>query len=142
MPLHRTIAIIGVLALTGCGGGGGRKTHPLKHTVVVQHAGFDSTSGPKTKLAITPLAVRKGTQAELEAGGFTLDAKEKKNTPYYVDVRYENQGPSTVESNSLSVSMEDGDGNLINSTTIIDLGGKPFEKCAAAKRGKLAKGAT
>jgi hypothetical protein len=134
------------VALAGCGGddgggGGGGDTHPLGHEAVVEHADINTEGNPKTKLAITVTAIRKGTQAELEAAGFKLDADEKANTPYYVDVTFENQGPSDI-ANSLGVSMDDDKGGSVPSTTIIDLGGEPFKQCPQVKSGKLKAGDT
>ena len=125
----------------GGGGGGGGDTHPLGHTAVVEHADINTDGNPQTKLGITVAAVRKGSQAELEAGGFSLDPDEKTATPYYVDVTFENQGPEDID-NALFVSMEDDDGGSISSTVIIDLGGKPFKPCPKAGRGTLKQGQT
>jgi hypothetical protein len=144
-----TIASLTVtVALAGCGGddgggggGGGGDTHPVGHEAVIEHADINSEGNPKTKLAITVEAVRKGTQAELEAAGFKLDGDEKSATPYYVDVSFENQGPSDI-SNGLSVSMTDDKGGSISSTTIIDLGGEPFKQCPQVKSGTLKTGST
>jgi hypothetical protein len=133
-----------VLGLAGCGGGdgdGGGSTLALGEEAVVEHT--QSTGGgataPKTTLGITVTAVRQGTQAELEQAGFTLDPDEKRTTPYYVDARYENQGTQAIQ-RPLLVSLEDQDGNLISSTTIIDFGGEPFEKCPKAADGDIAPG--
>ncbi|MEP6910836.1 MAG: hypothetical protein ABI896_10460 [Actinomycetota bacterium] len=73
-----------------------------------------------TTLGITVLKVRKGTQEELTQGGLTVDAKNKSDTPYYVDVRNENQGSAAIK-RSLDVSLEDQDGNLINAVLIFQL---------------------
>ena len=126
------------LALAGCGGGGAT-THPLGEEVAVEHTQISGSPQPKTTLGITVLEVRKGTQAELAAGGFTLDPDEKEMTPYYVDVRYRNQGSQAIERN-LDVGLEDEDDNLITATTIISLGGPPFAKCPQVNEGKLAPG--
>ena len=148
--LHaRLLSIASVtLALAGCGGddgggggGGGGDTHPLGHEAVVEHADLNAPGNPKTKLAITVVAVRKGTQAQLEAGGFKLDADEKSLTPFYVDVKFENRGPSDI-GNALFVSMDDDKGGSVSSTTIIDLGGAPFKECPKAESGKLKTGET
>ena len=145
---RRLTPLIVILLLTGCGGGGsgggssgGGKSHALNETVVVDHADLNTAGNPKTSLAITPTAVRKGTQAQLEQAGFSLDPDEKTATPYYVDVKFENKGPETI-SNGLFLSIEDDKGGSISSTTIIDLGGKPFKQCPQRKDGKLASGDT
>lgn len=128
--------------LSGCGGGGdgGGSGLAIGQEAVVQHAETGSgEAGKPTTLAVTVLAVRPGTQQELEDGGFTLDPEEKELAPYYVDVRYENRGDEPLERH-LGVSMEDQDGNLITQTTIISLGGPPFAKCARAEDGTLEPG--
>jgi hypothetical protein len=94
-----------------------------------------------TTLGITVLKVRKGTQAELTQGGYTIDAKNKDDTPYYVDVRYENQGTAAIK-RSLDVGLEDQDGNLITAVTIFNFGGKPFAQCPAIKDGEVAPGSS
>ena len=130
------------VALTACGGDGGESAnHPLGHEAVVKHTtiGADGKPAAATTLAITVLDVRKGTQQELQQGGFTLDPDEKRATPYYVDARFENQGGAAVK-RDLGVALEDQDGNRISSTIVIDLGGKPFAKCRNAKDGELAPG--
>jgi hypothetical protein len=142
------IALALLPALTGCGGdgggggGGGGKTHPLGEAVVVQHTDLNAPGKPKTSLAITVKAVRKGTQAELTAAGFTLDEPDEKSaTPYYVDTTFENRGPGTIK-RSLFVSIEDDKDTTVSSTVVIDLGGKPFEKCPNTKPADLATGET
>jgi len=132
------------LGLAGCGGGdgggGGGSALALGEEAVVEHTQIGGGGdAPRTTLAITVLAVRKGTQQELEQGGFVLDPEEKSATPYYVDVRYENQGAEAI-SRQLGVSLEDQDGNLISATTIISLGGPPFEQCPKTAEGELAPG--
>jgi hypothetical protein len=129
------------LGLAACGGGGGGgSAHPLGEQVVVQHTQLVGTAaGPSTTLGITVLKVRKGTQAELKAGGYKVDPKNQDDTPYYVDVRYANKGSEAIK-RDLGVSLEDQDGNLISSTLIFDFGGKPFAKCPRVTEGKLAPG--
>jgi hypothetical protein len=60
-----------------------------------------------TTLGITVTKVRKGIQQELKDGGFTLDPDEQARTPYYVDMRIDNQGSSAIGQRQF-VSMEDG----------------------------------
>ena len=122
------------------GGGGGGSTLALGEQAVVEHTQIGGgADAPSTTLGITVLAVREGTQAELSQGGFELDPEEQSRTPYYVDVRYENQGTAAIE-RQLDVSLEDQDGNLITATTIISLGGPPFEQCPNINEGELAPG--
>src|SRR5688572_24399583 len=127
-------------AAAGCGGGGDSADLALGEQASVQHAKAGSPEGtPTTTLGVTVLAVRAGTQAELEDGGFSLDPDEKELKPYYVDVRYENQGDNTIE-RQMSVSLRDEDDNLINPTAIISLGGPQFENCPTNRGGELEPG--
>lgn len=126
------------LGLAACGGDdGGGSSHALGEEVVVEHA--QDPNGTPSSLGITVLAVRKGTQEQLKQGGFSLEGEELTRTPYYVDTRFENQGAAPVK-RQFSVSLEDQDDNLITSTTIIDLGGEPFEQCPKAGDAPLAPG--
>lgn len=81
-----------VLALPACGGGGGGTSSSelaLGTKAVVSHSQIASgdQKAATTTLGITVLKVRKGTQQELTQGGLRVDAKNKSDTPYYVDVR-------------------------------------------------------
>lgn len=124
-------AVLG-LGLAACGGGddgGGGDNLAIGQEAVVEHTQNTGGAGaPKTTIGVTVLEVRKGTQDELKAGGFTLDPEEQKLTPYYVDARYANKGSAAVK-DVPDVSLEDQDGNLISGTVIISLGGPPFDKC-------------
>lgn len=134
------VSVAVVLILAGCGGGSGAAALALGQTATVDHTQLSGASPlPKTTLAITVLAVRTGTQAELEAGGFDLDPGQKAKTPIYVDVKYENKGSQAIDRN-LDVSLEDQDGNLITAVAIIDLGGDAFAPCTNNGKGTLAPG--
>lgn len=98
--VRRAVLLVPIaLALAACGvgddGGGGGDSHALGEEVVVEQT---EASGAKrsTTLGITVTKVRKGAQQELEDGGFTLDPDEQARTPYYVDMRVENQGSSAI----------------------------------------------
>lgn len=145
-PLSRTIRLLAAstaaLALAGCGGGGGGDSSSLAlgEQASVQHTNSGAPEGtPATTLGVTVLAVRPGTQQELEDGGFSLDPDEKELRPYYVDVRYENQGSEPIE-RSLGVGLRDQDDNLISEVAIISLGGPPFAKCPRIREGTLEPG--
>ncbi len=141
-PLALGALVVLALGLSSCGGGdGGGSTLAVGEEAVVEHTESGKADGPKTTLGITVLEVREGTQAELAQAGFRLDPVEKTATPYYVDTRFENQGQQAMPL-PLHVSLEDGDGNSISSTTIIDFGGPPFEKCPQSDEKELAPGAT
>lgn len=134
-------ALAFVLAACGGGGGGGGGTHALGEEAVVAHSELTDTgeTAATTTLGITVLAVRQGSHAELEEHGFEADPEDQDTTPYYVDVRYENQGDAAVEK-PLNVSLEDTDGNLIGSTLIFNYGDQPFPPCEADDKGKLQPG--
>ena len=142
-PLLATL----VLAIAACGGGGGgSKSSPdlaLGTQAVVTHSQIASGTrkAATTTLGIAVLRVRKGTQQELTQGGLSIDAKNKNDTPYYVDVRYANLGRAAIE-RSLDVSLEDQDGHLITAVVIFNYGGKPFAKCLAIKGGEVAPGSS
>ena len=140
------VRVLGVIAgvaigvgLAACGGGEDAEPLALGAEAVVQHQ-IAGTQDPPTTIGITVTAVRKGTQAELEAAGFNLDPEEKTATPYYVDARFENQGQNPIK-RQLLVGLEDEDGQLLSRTTVIDFGGEPFEKCpSVGTEGELAPG--
>jgi hypothetical protein len=137
------VPILSVLLVAGCGGSGGSssKDVPLGTEEIVTHTQDLGTGAakPRTLLGITPLAVRKGTQAELKAAGFTLDGDALSATPYYADVRFTNKGTAAVK-RQLYISLEDKDGNLLSSTSVISLDGKPYEKCKTVSDGELLPG--
>lgn len=141
----RALTVSGVaaftVALTACGGGGGgAPALALGEKATVQHAKSGSPEGTSpTLLSVTVLAVREGTQEELEEGGFSLDPDEKELKPYYVDVRYENEGQVPIE-RSLGVGLRDEDDNLISEVAIISLGGPPFAECPRIREGTLEPG--
>jgi hypothetical protein len=141
-PILLVVPIALALGLAACGGGdGGSSNLAVGETAVVDHTQILSGGkpGPTTTLAITVLKVKQGTQDELKRAGLQLDPDEQRATPYYVETRYENQGDQTIK-RDLLVSLEDGDGNTISSTTIINLGGDPFQPCPQAEKGVLAPG--
>jgi hypothetical protein len=85
------------------------------------------------------LAVRKGTQDELKAAGYTVDKDSRDTTPYYVDARYANKGSRPLK-RDIDVGLEDEDGNLIGSTLIFNYGNKPYAKCTKVNEGRVAPG--
>jgi hypothetical protein len=114
---------------------------PLGKEAVVEHAQIKTGGGTtKATVGITVLKVTRGTQEELKQGGLEVDDPEERSaTPYYVDVRYENQGSQPIK-RELQVGLEDQDGNLISATTIISFGGPPFARCKRADDGEVAPG--
>jgi len=136
--LQRLAFLALALGLAACGGGG-PAAKALGQEAVVEHANVSPGTGPTTTLAVTALAVRTGTIADLEAGGLSVDAKDRARTPTYVDVRYENRGSQTID-RRLRVSMEDGSGKLISPVTIFNFGGVVYEPCPDRTDGALAPG--
>jgi hypothetical protein len=131
-----------VLAACGNGsGGGGDEALALGEEAVVEYTetGEGGAPGATTTLGVTALRVRQGTQEELSQGGLEVDPEDRSSTPYYVDVRYENQGPNEVTRN-LDISLEDSDGNSLPTTLIFDFGGEPYEPCPRVTEGTLAPG--
>ena len=121
------VAIVAVIA-AACGPAAPAAL-PLGQEAVVKYAEvLGSDFGPVTDLAVTALAVRNGTIAELEAGGFTIDEDERDLTPVYVDARFENRGTATI-SRSLRPGMENQDGDLVSAVTIFNFGGEPYATC-------------
>jgi hypothetical protein len=142
LPLALVALALGTAGCGGSDGGGGSSPLALGEQAVIEHTQIAAgAAAPKTTLGITVLAVREGTQQELEQGGFQLNPDEKETTPYYVDVRYQNQGTQAI-TRQLNVGLEDEDGNLVTATTILSLGGPPFEKCPKISDGELEPGAT
>jgi hypothetical protein len=105
----------------------------------VEHTDLGSPGTPRTTFGMTVLAVREGTVAELEEGGFRLDPGERDVTPCYVDSRIENEGAAAVKK-LLFLGLEDGGGSRTSATTISSLGGAPFEKCAKRTEGMVEPG--
>ena len=149
MTTRRIVPLIGsavALGLAACGGGDGNgsgdggSTLALGQETVVEHQIGTEAGARKATVGITVLRVTRGTQQELTEGGLKVDDPEERSaTPYYVNVRYENQGSQPIK-RELNVGMEDEDGNLIGSTTIISFGGPPFAKCARVAEGQVPPG--
>lgn len=139
--LVASLLVFAASASAGCGGGGGDGSSllTLGEEAVVSHADSSVAGATPTTLGVTVLALRQGTQQELEDGGFSLDPDEKELVPYYLDARFANKGDTPIE-RSMRPSLEDGDGNLLSPTTIISLGGPPFEQCARVSDGQLEPG--
>jgi len=128
----------------GDGGGGGAsdsKKLALGTEAVVEYVTTASGNTPavNTKLGVTALAIRKGTQAELTKGGLKVEAKDKSKTPYYVDARFANKGSGSLTRN-LGVSMEDADGGSLPKTLVFSLDGSTYKPCPNINKGTLKPG--
>jgi hypothetical protein len=131
---------VAMVVLARFTGGDGAKLHPLGSEVVVGHTDVSGgLPGVRTRIGLTVLAVRTGTQQELAANGLEVEPEDRSATPYYVDARFANRGPKAVAKN-LSVGLEDSDGNRIPSTLLFDFGGEPFERCPRTTEGTLRPG--
>jgi len=130
--------MVGIAQLTG---GEDATLHPLGTEVVVgyQEPKDDGSSGERTQFGLTIVAVRRGTQEELEANGIEVEPEDRTATPYYVDARFTNRGPSAVE-RAPSVGLEDSDGNTFRSLIVFGGGVEPFEPCPEASGGGLEPG--
>lgn len=140
--LWGALAFAAVFMLSACGGNGsGGDVHPLGERATAGWAETTSAGerGAATTLGITVLAVRQGSLDDLTEGGYEVDPEDEDTTPYYVDVRYENEGDATITRN-LDVNLEDTDGNLIQSTLIFNYGDEPFGPCTAVTKGELEPG--
>lgn len=94
-----------MLVLSACGngggGGGGDEALALGKEALIEYteAAGGGAPGATTTLGVTVLGVRHGTQEDLSQGGLEVDPEDRSATPYYVDVRYENQGQNQVTRN-------------------------------------------
>ncbi len=131
------------LVLGACGGGGGgSEAHALGEEAPVRYEERDdkgASTGVRTRIGLTVLAVRRGTQRELEEHGFEVDDDARDTTPYYVDARWENEGRQAVKRN-LDISLEGSDGNLIGRTLVFNYGNKPYKPCVEVTEGTLKPG--
>jgi hypothetical protein len=131
------VAMVGVARITGRDGA---KPHPLGTEVLVGHRDFSGGQpGVRTRIGLTVLAVRKGTQDELAANGLEVEPADRSATPFYIDARFTNRGPNAVE-RTLTVGLEDSEGNLVASTLFFGLGSEPFELCPRITEGTLKPG--
>jgi hypothetical protein len=128
-----------MVALAQITGGDGAKPHPLGTEVVVGHADHSADPPVRTRIGLTVLAVREGTQQELAENGLEVEPEDRSATPYYIDARFANVGPNAVR-RGLRVGLEDSDGNLISPTLIFGLDSEPFEPCPTITEGTLRPG--
>lgn len=137
----RFAVVVSSLAACGSGGTGGPAKLALGTRAEVAYTAPASgdNAAVDTRIAVTVLAVRKGTQSELVEGGFTIDDDIKDSTPYYVDVRYENVGTGEALTDQ-SVLMEDTKNNTVSGTIVLNLGGEPFSHCVAVETKPLPAG--
>jgi hypothetical protein len=92
-----------------------------------------------TKVGVRVLDVRKGDIADLRH--FSLDRRQRRSVPYYVDAKFENLGDFALTRNLLRASIEDADGREYRPATLIVLGGT-FRPCPQNSAGKLRPGQT
>lgn len=130
-PLLLLAAVVGTALLTGCGDSSEPDASPLGTTAAV---GYYPDSGVDRAgtLDVTVTAVRPGTQAQLEAGGISLDDDGADMTPYYVDVTYHNTGDTEVR-NPPDVEGEGKDGTSYPALVVIG-DTSAFDTCPGTPR--------
>ena len=135
------LIMVGVAQLTGGDDGGDGDSLALGETAVVEYTQSDDAGkpGPATDLAVTVNDVRAGTRDELTKAGFEIDDEGKNSSPYYIDARYENRGQAPVKK-SISVDLEDSDGQSLPSTLVFDFGDRGFKPCQSVTEGQLKPG--
>lgn len=118
MPPTRSAATVVAAAvlLAGCGGPSGV---PLGEAIPVS---YTDAAGQTTTMDVTTTGIRTGTIEELEAEGLQFDDDERDLVPHYVDATYANTGDATVD-RTMRVTLEDGDGNRLSPTVILDFAG-------------------
>ena len=87
-----------------------------------------------TTLGVTVLKIRKGKISDFK--DFNLDAKQKRTTPYFVDVKYENLGKLKLQRFLMDPSIEDAGGQEYKPLNLIILSGT-FKKCPQPSRSRL-----
>jgi hypothetical protein len=87
-----------------------------------------------TTLGVTVLKIRKGKISDFK--DFNLDAKQKRTTPYFVDVKYENLGKLKLQRFLMDPAIEDPDGQEYKPLNLIILNGT-FKKCPQPSRSRL-----
>ncbi len=107
--------------------------------VVAPYVVYGKTGGTQqnTRIGVTVQHLRKGKISDFK--DFTLDAKQKATTPYYVDVKYENLGKLHLQRFLMDPSIEDSDGQEYKPLNLIVLSGT-FTKCPAPAKARLLPG--
>ena len=156
ITLMATAAAALVLGAAGCGGGSGTVETVPPDEVEIAKAAPDGAVLPlgrgvrasfvdygtphqatPTKVGVRVDAVRKGRIADFE--GFSLDRKQRRSTPYYVDASFKNLGDFALSRNLLRASAEDARGREYRPTTLVVIGGT-FRKCPEPSGEKLRPG--
>ena len=96
-----------------------------------------SGAAQHTRLGVTVVKIRKGKISDFK--DFNLDAKQKKTTPYFVDVKYENLGKLKLQRFLMDPAIEDPDGQEYKPLNLIILSGT-FKKCPQPSRSRLRAG--
>jgi hypothetical protein len=131
---HRAIvgAAAAMLALTTACSSGATGPAALalgaSATVQVVSAASGTTPAVDTSYTVTVLAVRKGAVSDLTSAGYTIDADQVTDTPYYVDVRWTNAGTGDATRNQV-ISVEDAKLGGLTSLTLVSLDGSSFDTC-------------
>jgi hypothetical protein len=113
-------------------------TLALGKRVVAPYVVYGKAGGSQsTTLGVTVQKIRKGRISDFK--DFNLDAKQKRTTPYFVDVKYENLGKLKLQRFLLDPSIEDADGQEYKPLNLIILSGT-FKKCPQPSRSRLRAG--
>jgi hypothetical protein len=119
---------LAALALSACESAQGTTAHSLGDEVDTTFYSLveGEKQGPGT---VTVVGVRPGEVAELVDAGFDVDVDAGTTSVLYVDVRFTNVGDVPVDLRE--PSGIDGNGNLVPSLTVVDLGAPTFDLCPA-----------
>lgn len=85
------------------------------------------TPEPNGTGTVAVTAVRKGSTQDLVDAGYALEPDQRSSTPYYVDLRFENDGTTPVEPREPAGT--DAEEGLILSLVLINLDGQDFTPC-------------
>jgi hypothetical protein len=118
-------------------GDDGSKTLSLGQHAVTDYVDYGAKDERPTKVGVSVVKVRKGSISDFK--GFSLDAKERKTVPYYVDAKFENLGQFALTRHLMRPSIEDSDGTEYRPITLIVLSGT-FKPCPEYSDAKLKPG--
>lgn len=151
--LAGSAAFVAVVALAGCGGGGGAEatfdpgsveiaqagsTRPLNERAFVEYDGLGAENEPsvKTTLGVTVLEVKEGDSSD-------IDEFPENSTPYYVQFELENHGDGAINVAAGPrgrITVRGSDGSVYETIGLVTISGE-FDLCDRAdSQATLAKG--
>lgn len=146
-------AFVAVVALAGCGGGGGAEatfdsgaveiaepgsTRPLNERAFVEYDGLGAETEPsvKTTLGVTVLEIKEGDSSD-------IDDFPENSTPHYVQFELENHGDGAIDVAAGPrgrITVRGSDGKVYETVGLVTISGE-FEFCERAdSEATLAKG--